>query len=77
MKRDAAWVGYVWAAGGVALATGLFWLARGVLDKGHASLLYLPVVLACATRYGFGPAMLGAAGQHSRSRCRGRQTAKT
>lgn len=62
MKRDAAWVGYVWAAGGVALATGLFWLARGVLDKGHASLLYLPVVLACATRYGFGPAMLGAAG---------------
>lgn len=56
------WAGYAWAAGGVAGATLLFWLARGYLDKAHASLLYLPIVVACATRYGFGPAVLGAAG---------------
>ncbi len=55
-------VGYGWAAGGVAGATVLFWGARGYLDKGHASLLYLPVVIACATRFGFGPAVLGAVG---------------
>lgn len=55
-------VGYGWAAGGVAAATLLFWLARGYLDKGHASLLYLPVVIACATRFGQGPATVGALG---------------
>ncbi len=55
-------VGYGWAAGGVVSATVLFWAARGYLDKAHASLLYLPVVVACATRFGFGPAVLGAAG---------------
>jgi len=54
--------GYAWAAGGVGAATLLFWLARGYLDKGHASLLYLPVVIACATRFGFGPAVLAAVG---------------
>lgn len=54
--------GYAWAASGVASATALFWLARGYLDKGHASLLYLPVVIACATRFGFGPAVLAAVG---------------
>lgn len=54
--------GYVWAASGVASATALFWLARGYLDKDHASLLYLPVVIACATRFGFGPAVLAAIG---------------
>ncbi|MBV9849281.1 MAG: DUF4118 domain-containing protein [Armatimonadetes bacterium] len=53
-------VGYVWAAGGVALATGGFWLVRSYLDKGQASLLYLPVAIACALRFGFGPAVLGA-----------------
>ncbi len=30
------------------------------MDKGQVSLLYLPVVIACAIRYGFGPAVLGA-----------------
>src|SRR5579883_975616 len=52
--------GYVWAFIGIALATACFWLARGWLDKGQASLLYLPVVIACAVRFGFGPAVLGA-----------------
>ncbi len=52
--------GYGWAAAGVALATAGFWLARPYLDKGQASLLYLPVVIACAIRFGFGPAVLGA-----------------
>jgi len=56
------WAGYGWAAGGVVSATLLFWATRGYLDKAHASLLYLPVVVACATRFGFGPAVLGAAG---------------
>ncbi len=45
---------------GVGLATAGFWLARPFLDKGQASLLYLPVVIACAIRYGFGPAVAGA-----------------
>lgn len=53
--------GYLWAAGGVGLATACFWLVRAYLDKGQASLLYLPVVIACAIRYGFGPAIFGAA----------------
>ncbi len=53
-------VGYAWAAGGVAAATALFWLLRGYLDKGQASLLYLPVVMACAVRFGFGAAVLSA-----------------
>ena len=33
-----------------------------LLDKEQASLLYLPVVVACATRFGFGPAVLVAVG---------------
>ncbi len=52
--------GFFWAAAGVGAATGCFWLGRGFLDKGQASLLYLPVVLACAVRFGFGPAVVGA-----------------
>ena len=52
--------GYLWAAAGVGLATDGFWLLRHALDKGQASLLYLPVVIACAIRFGFGPAVLGA-----------------
>jgi len=52
--------GYGWAAAGVAAATAVFWLLRHLVDKGQASLLYLPVVLACAARFGFGPAVLGA-----------------
>ncbi len=38
--------GYAWAMCGVASATALFWLARGYLDKDHASLLYMPVSAA-------------------------------
>lgn len=53
-------MGFAWAAGGVVSATSLFWFLRGTLDKGQASLLYLPVVMACAVRFGFGPAVLGA-----------------
>lgn len=45
---------------GVACATGVFWLARNELDKNAASLLYLPVVIACAVRLGFGPAIAAA-----------------
>ncbi len=45
---------------GVGAATGGFWSAHTFLDKGQASLLYLPVVLACAVRFGFGPAVMGA-----------------
>ena len=51
---------YIWPAAGVAAATGCFWLLRHAVDKGQASLLYLPVVLALAVRFGFGPAILGA-----------------
>lgn len=53
-------VGCLWAAVGVGAATGGFWLVRSYLDKGQASLLYLPVVMACAIRFGFTPAVLGA-----------------
>lgn len=52
--------GDLWAAAGIGLATGGFWLLRHALDKGQASLLYLPVVIACAIRFGFGPAVFGA-----------------
>ncbi len=59
-ERGNTAAGYGWAAGGVGAATGCFWLVRGYLDKGQASLLYLPVVIACAIRFGFGPAVAGA-----------------
>ena len=52
--------GFLWATGGTLIATGCFWLCRFYLDKGQASLLYLPVVIACAIRYGFAPAVAGA-----------------
>ena len=52
--------GFAWAAGGTFAATGVFWLCRAYFDKGQASLLYLPVVLACAIRFGFAPALAGA-----------------
>ena len=45
---------------GTLAATGCFWLVRASLDKGQASLLYLPVVIACAIRFGFGAAVMGA-----------------
>ena len=52
--------GFAWAVGGTLAATGVFWLFRASLDKGQASLLYLPVVIACALRFGFAPALAGA-----------------
>ena len=52
--------GFGWAAAGVLLCTGGFWALRQTLDKGQASLLYLPVVIALAVRYGFAPAVFGA-----------------
>ncbi len=51
---------YAWAVGGVVAATAVFFLARPYVDKGQASLLFLPVVIACAVRFGFGPAVVGA-----------------
>jgi len=56
-----SYTGYGWATAGVSLATVVFWFFRTRLDPGQASLLYMPVVIACASRYGFGPAMFGAA----------------
>jgi two-component system sensor histidine kinase KdpD len=50
----------LWATAGTVLATACFWLVRSYLDKGQASLLYLPVVIALAVRYGFAPAVLAA-----------------
>jgi two-component system sensor histidine kinase KdpD len=45
---------------GVGLATLAFWLSRHYLDRGQASLLYLPVVISCSVWFGFGPAVFGA-----------------
>ena len=59
LSKDTA-KGFAWAAAGTAVATGVFWLFRAFLDKGQASLLYLPVVIACALRFGFAPALAGA-----------------
>jgi two-component system sensor histidine kinase KdpD len=52
--------GYAWSSVGIAIATGLMWLARGDIDTGLASLLYLPVVIGVAIQFGFGPAVVGA-----------------
>ncbi len=61
LKRfDPRRAGFAWAAVGIGLATGGFWALRHFLDKGQASLLYLPVVIACAIRFGFAPAVFGA-----------------
>ncbi|MDR3709699.1 MAG: DUF4118 domain-containing protein [Capsulimonadaceae bacterium] len=51
---------YGWSLLGVAAATVCFWLLRHDFDKGQASLLYLPIVIACAVRLGFGPAICAA-----------------
>ena len=52
-------VGILWALIGAATATACFWLGRGYLDKGQASLLYLPLVIAVSVRFGFIPAVFG------------------
>ena len=59
-RFDLRRAGFAWAGGGISLATGGFWALRHFLDKGQASLLYLPVVIACAIRFGFAPAVFGA-----------------
>ncbi|MDH7570102.1 MAG: DUF4118 domain-containing protein [Armatimonadota bacterium] len=51
-------LGYVCAAGGVALASVVFRAARPLLDAPHASLLYLLVVAVVAYTAGAGPAVL-------------------
>ena len=51
---------YAWPTAAVTAATGCFWLLRHAVDKGQASLLYLPVVLVLAVHFGFGPAIFGA-----------------
>ncbi len=61
LKRfDPRRAGFAWTAAGTGLATGGFWALRRFLDEGQASLLYLPVVIACAIRFGFAPAVFGA-----------------
>jgi two-component system sensor histidine kinase KdpD len=64
-KIRPGWIGtgsqasrYFWSILSVGVTTGCFWLARAYLDKGQASLLYLPVVIACSIFFGFGPAVL-------------------
>ena len=59
-RLDPRRAGFLWAAAGIAFSTGGFWALHSVLDKGQASLLYLPVVIACAIRFGFAPAVFGA-----------------
>jgi signal transduction histidine kinase len=50
---------YLWAVVGVLVATGLYLPIDDFMAKGHdPSLLFLPVVIACAVRLGFGPAIL-------------------
>ena len=51
------WLGYCWAVGSVVIATTLFLLVNRQLDLSrYVDLLYLPIVLACAHRFGLGPA---------------------
>ena len=52
--------GWLWSAGAVALGTACLWIFQSAIDKGQASLLYLPIVLFCAIRFGYGQA-IGAA----------------
>jgi signal transduction histidine kinase len=53
-------VGFFCATGGVYTATAIVYFARGKLDPWQISLLYLPVVIACAVRFGFAIAVWGA-----------------
>jgi two-component system sensor histidine kinase KdpD len=52
--------GWLFSAVGVSAATFVFHICRHFLDKGQASLLYLPLVIACAIWFGFGPAVFAA-----------------
>lgn len=60
-KHEASWIGYCWAAGSIAVATCVFLTMDRELDISHdVDLLYLPIVLGCANRFGMGPACLAA-----------------
>src|SRR2546421_9241359 len=50
--------GYGLAVLGVALATGLLWLAQPVLSLGSVYLVYLVIVVAVAAMRGWGPSVL-------------------
>jgi len=50
--------GYLVAFWGVGAATALLWLLKPLLDAGDESLLYLPLVIGCALKFGFGPAVV-------------------
>src|SRR3569833_525573 len=52
--------GFLWSTVAVVAATVCFWLLRHYLDREQASLLYLPIVIACAVRFGFGSAVVAA-----------------
>jgi two-component system sensor histidine kinase KdpD len=51
---------YCGAAGAVAATTAVMFAVRRYLDPGQASLLYLPVVIACSIWFGFGASVFGA-----------------
>ena len=59
-KTSRAFPLYIFALAAVAGATILFWFARGYVNEGQASLLYLPVVIGCAITLGFGPSVAAA-----------------
>ncbi len=59
-KTSRAFPLYIAALASVAGATILFWFARGYVNEGQASLLYLPVVIGCAIILGFGPSVAAA-----------------
>jgi len=58
--KPQASLNYLAAVTGVAAATAVFWLSRAYLSPHYVSLLYLSVVVASATSFGIGPAVLAA-----------------
>ena len=57
VKAESPWAGYCWAVGSVVATTAIFLLFNRQVDLSHyVDLLYLPIVLACAHRFGLGPA---------------------
>ena len=51
---------YVYAITGVILATAALFVARRWLQWGETALLYLPLIIGCSIRFGFGPAVIAA-----------------
>lgn len=60
MTMGYSMAGILWSLAGTAIATACFWLARTYLDAGQASLLYLPIVIALAIRFGFSSSVVAA-----------------